>query len=681
MGRRTVWLTAVGLLVVAVAVAAGFLRGGHEAAKPKKSAAPRSLALAGGTSGSSTPTGLRKAAAGAGSVTAFTVPASSPLNADLRTLPYVAPNPIPFRAEAEPLPQASKAGGSTFVPSNPHAATQPNIPSPAQNFDGLSFSDVGAGYPPDTVGDVGPNNYIEAVNTGFRIFNKTGGTLVTSTFNTLWSGAATGTPCDTFHGGDPTVIYDAIGNRWILGDFSWSQAVGGLDNGPYYECIAVSQTANPVVGGWYRYGIRTDDAGHPWFSDYPKMGIWPDALYMSANMFDCTASCGAGTTYQDARAYAFKRTDLESGGAVSSLLSDNAGSSEFTLIPGNLRGTLPPANRDEFFVAESSSGFFWNVWKFHADFTTPVNSTFTGPVTVSQASYGCCTFPRIITPVAANTLDSLSDRAMMQAQYRNVSGTESLWATHSVPVGNNQLPMVTQWVQINVTGGVANPSPVQEQIYNPGDGLSRWMAALAVDHSGDMALGYTAADATHNPSVRYTGRLLGDGLGTLPQGEGTFVSGGGAQNNTCGGATCHRWGDYSAMSVDPIDDCTFWYVGEYYIANGSNWNTRIGSFKFTQCTPPTAATVTRFASTRTKQGVVVTWRTATETRIVGFNLYRNGSKLNRKLIAAKKSGTTGGAAYRFVDRTAPRSTTYRLQFVDLKGNRTWHTIGSTPVVR
>src|SRR4029079_13873615 len=157
----------------------------------------------------------------------------------------------------------------------------------------------------------------------------------------------------------------------------------------------------------------------------------------------------------------------------------NVGTGEFTLLPGNLRGAQPPAGRDEFFVGESTTGFAWQVYKFHADFAG-ARSTFTGPTVVNQTSYGCCTFPNVITPVAANTLDTLSDRAMMQAQYQNISGAESLWVTHTVPTANATLPELTQWAQISVTGGNASTTPVQQQIWNPADGMSRWMAALAV---------------------------------------------------------------------------------------------------------------------------------------------------------------------------------------------------------
>jgi hypothetical protein len=672
MGPRRLWLTAVLAVGIAAGVFTALFQGGRDARDAKAGFAPALNAPSGSAAASSSSAARSARRTDDIPVTAFTAPAPAVVDADVRTLPAVPANPMPVRLEVESSPATNKPSGSRLVPPSAPTPAAPNvIPAPSQNFSGLSFTDVGAGFPPDTVGDVGPNHYIEAVNTGIRIFNKSGGTLATFTFNQLWSGAGSGTACDTNNNGDPTVVYDPIGNRWFVADFAWTPAA--LDTGPYYECIAVSQTADPVAGGWFLYAIRADDNASPYLTDYPKMGIWPDALYMSVNMFDCQSNCSL-SPYQGVRAYAFRRTDLEAGLPVAVRVA-NVGTSEFTLLPGNLRGAQPPAGRDEFFAGVSGTVFAWAVYKFHADFVG-AGSTFTGPTNVNQTTYPCCSFPNVITPVAANTLDSLADRAMMQLQYRNIGGTESLWITHTIATANNTLPLLTQWVQINVSGGNANTTPVQQQIWNPADGMSRWMAALAVDRQGNMGLGYTAANATTNPQVRYTGRLVGDPLGTLPQGEGTFVAGGGTQSNVCGGAACHRWGDYSAMSVDPIDDCTFWYVGEYYAASGSNWNTRIGAFKFPGCSPPTAAVVTRFASTRSRRAVVVTWRTGTEARVVGFNLFRNGVKVNRVLIAAKRPGGTGGAAYHFVDRHAPRVAAYRLQVVDLKGKGSWYGVGS-----
>ena len=197
---------------------------------------------------------------------------------------------------------------------------------------------------------------------------------------------------------------------------------------------------------------------------------------------------------------------------------------------------------------------------------------------------------------------------MMQAQYRNLNGTESLWVNHTVKTAVNGVTGI-QWAKINVTGGTISAAPVQQQIYgNVGsDGLHRWMGSLAVDKDGNMALGYSVSSSTVNPDIRYAGRLASDPVNTLPQGETTMLAGvtRGSQSGNCGGAVCTRWGDYTAMTIDP-DGCTFWYTNEYYESTGLNWQTRIGSFKFAQCTPvdTTPPTAVDQAAT-TNQGVAV----------------------------------------------------------------------------
>ena len=459
------------------------------------------------------------------------------------------------------------------APPVPQADT--SMPAATLSFPGLDLQNWGAGWPPDTVGDVGDDFYIQAVNTSIGIWSKFGGApLAAFTFDALWSN--TGTPCDNQNRGDPTVVYDQMADRYIVADFAWSN----IQNGPYYECIAVSMSENPVTGGWWLYAYRADDAAHPWLPDYPKMGIWPDGLYMTANMFDCIdASCNTAQ-YQEVRVYAFDRADLYSGAPLSSIVVDLNSTSYFSLLPANLRGAPPPAGRVNILVSQAEA-FAYELRKFHVDWTTPASSTFTGPTDVSQTSY---TFPAAVPQPGPELLDSLGDRMMMQAQYRNLSGTESLWVNHTVRTGPNPVatnPNGIQWAQINVTGGTINTTPVQQQIYGDvsDDNVNRWMGSLAVDGQGNMALGYSVSSSSTNPGIRYSGRLATDPPNTLPQGETTLQAGGGSQS---GGF--NRWGDYSAMTVDP-DDCTFWYTTEYYAATGNNWQTRIGSFKFPSCTP------------------------------------------------------------------------------------------------
>src|ERR1700736_3868792 len=463
--------------------------------------------------------------------------------------------PVPATKQVLPgarLAPSSATGTSTQAVQGPLAP----MPGPSTSFNGMNYNSNGAGHPPDTVGDVGPNHFVQAVNTSVGIYSKTtGAALATFTFDGLWAGAGTGTSCDTTHGGDPTVIYVPQYDRFIVADFSWTN----IQNGPYYECVAVSKTSDPVNGGWWRYAVRADDAARPYLPDYPKMGIWPDGLYMTANMFACLDSSCNSATYQGARAIALNISDLVSGATLRSVVADLS-SSRFTLLPSNYRGTPPPAGRENLMVAESGSTYAWEVYKFHVDYAVPSNSTLTGPVNVSQTPYTGAADP---VTSSGNNIDTLADRAMMQNQYRNIGGVESLWVNHTIGTPSASTPTGIQWAQINVTGGNIATTPVQEQIYNNGlDGLNRFMGSLAVDRVGNMALGYTAESVSVSPDIRYAGRLSTDPVNTLPQTEVTMLPSvtRSVQTGNCGSSACTRWGDYSAMSVDPTDDCTFWYT-------------------------------------------------------------------------------------------------------------------------
>jgi hypothetical protein len=466
----------------------------------------------------------------------------------------------------------------------------PNMPNAIQNFAGLDFNTWGAGYPPDTNGDVGPNDYVQAVNTSVGIFSKSGTRLAAFTFNALWLKAGSGTPCDTNNNGDPVALYDAQADRFIVADFAWAN----LQGGPYYECIAASKTGDPT-GDWWLYAVRADDDGHKWLNDYPKLGVWPDGIYMSANMFECQDSLCSANTYQGARAWALNRDDLYSGAALRVVRFD-AGAGYFTLLPSNIRLSAPggqsPALAEgafrfylpailsgqraagpNYFVSNDFSCCGLDVFKFHVDWANPAASTFSSPTLVNVAGYND---PPNVPESGAPDLDSLGGRLMMQNQYRNVGGNESLWIAQTV-----DNPTGIRWYQLDVTGSMVATTPVQQGTYKP-DSNYRWMPSLAVDKFGNMAVGYSVSSANQHPDIRYAGRLASDPLGTLGQGETTLMSGGGSQTN-CFLGTCTRWGDYSAMTVDPVDGCTFWYTTEYYAADGGDWQTRIGSFRFAGC--------------------------------------------------------------------------------------------------
>lgn len=473
------------------------------------------------------------------------------------------------------------------------------MPDPIRTFAGLGFYDTctggqcGAGWPPDTNGDVGPNHYIQAVNTAFGIYSKAGAPLASTTFNSLWSGANTGTPCDNLHDGDPVVIYDPMGDRWFVTDFAFPMS-GGSPAAPCYECIAVSQTPDPVSGGWYLYAInqtRPPSATSDLLNDYPKFGIWTDGLYQSANMFSIATGSFWGVGY-----WAYNRLDMEAGKPITPIVASSTSSSDFTTLPANLRigpqAAFPPNGTPAYFVAQTNGAYSFRVRKFSVNWNAlPPSGILSGATTVSEANgWGNPYSPS--QPGTSQTLDSLGYRAMVQAQYRNLGGAESIWLNHTGGGGSSLDGIL--WAQLGVTGGIIATSPVQQQFYQPDTTLHRWMGSLAVDGQGNMALGYSTSNgsAPNYPSLKYSGRLVGDALNTLQQTEKTLWAGTGVQDYN----GYDRWGDYSAMTVDPTDDCTFWYTNEYYQTSGTNptrnWQTLVGSFKFPSCTLSSGTLIT-----------------------------------------------------------------------------------------
>ena len=443
----------------------------------------------------------------------------------------------------------------------------PNVAtSGGLNFDGLGNGIPGFNLqyaPPDTVGAVGATQYVQWVNAMFAVYNKSTGAIV-SGFpkygNALWQGFGGG--CETNNDGDPIVQYDKAAGRWVLTQFSVSTT-------PYLECVAVSQTSD-ATGAYYRYAFSY---GTTQFNDYPKMSVWPDGYYITYNIFN------NAQTFAGAKACAFDRAKMLTGAAATQQcfqLSTSYGG----LLPSDLDGaTAPPAGSPNYLLSLGTTSSLY-MWKFHVDWNTPANTTLTGPTSIPVAAYteACSGGTCITQPGTSNKLDSLADRLMYRLAYRNRGGIESLLVNHSVSVGTNKRNQIAsvRWYEVRTPNGT--PSVYQQGTLGTSDGIHRWMGSIASDKQGNIALGYSASSSSVFPSVRYTGRLVTDALGTM-QAENTIVNGTGSQTGTL-----HRWGDYSAMTVDPVDDCTFWYTQEYMKTNGSfNWNTRIASFKFPGC--------------------------------------------------------------------------------------------------
>lgn len=398
------------------------------------------------------------------------------------------------------------------------------------------------------------------VNLNVAVFDKTTGNLVAgpTAGNALWSGF--GGPCETNNSGDPISQYDKAGGRWVLAQPVFTS--------PYMYCVAVSTTSD-ATGTYYRYAFATPN-NTTVFPDYPKLGIWPDAYYASFNGF-------TGNTFTGTIACAYQRSAMLTGAPATQVCFQQM-SSLGSLLPSDLDGaTAPPAGSPNFYMSFGSNSL--ELFKFHVDFSTPANSTFTGPTVIPVAAFteACSGGACIPQPTTSQKLASLGDRLMYRLAYRNRSGIESLLVNHSIHVsgGKHSQTSGVRWYEIQRPN--SSPTVYQQGTFSP-DSTSRWMGSIAMDKAGNIALAYSASSGSVFPAIRFTGRVPSDPLGTL-EGENSIQTGAGSQV-----AGLSRWGDYSSMSVDPVDDCTFWYTTEYLMYSGAyNWSTRIASFKFPTC--------------------------------------------------------------------------------------------------
>ena len=483
------------------------------------------------------------------------------------------------------------------------------VGSPIANFEGLSNQDNFNVFgfrvnPPDPVGDVGPNHYVEMINLVFGVFSKAGTLLLGPVdTGTLWAGFPIEDCTDP--SGDPIVVYDQLADRWILSQLTARgfDAQGNFNGLPFYNCVAVSTTGDPT-GSYYRYAFITSQEGSSsaFFPDYPKMGVWTDSYALTSRDFGSNDEYGISV-------YAFEKNKMLNGQparavhffldgnnpAILPLVGDG-------LLPADLDGskkpktdtTIPIVGTQDDGAPYGATFDALNVFDLSVKWrSTPVASlALSTQLTVAAfdsvfpcvggfGSRDCLPQPGITN--TAQYLDVLSyrQRPTWRLAYRNFGGHEALVTNQSVEA----LPGVAgaRWYEVRRDAAGAY-SLFQQGTFAPGDGVHRWMGSIAQDKFGNAALGYSVVNgATVFPGIRYTGRLASDPLGVMAQGEQTIIAGSGVQTTTNS-----RWGDYTSMNVDPTDDCTFWYVNEYYTAAGqasslAGWQTRIASFKLPGC--------------------------------------------------------------------------------------------------
>jgi hypothetical protein len=495
----------------------------------------------------------------------------------------------PLRDEVDPPTPSVPRGGRDFEPGRPQAVgnTNPSTVDPlAQLSMGSSaavteprVSTTGVGVdpnarvaPPDTTGDLGPNHYVQWVNSRYAIYTLTrDANKAITDFNAVPGFPKNGNAvfagmnsrCATTNDGDPIVQYDQMADRWVL-----TQFVAG--SSPYLQCVAVSTTPDPT-GTYYRYEFSYGND----FNDYGKMGVWSDSYVMTFNMFRRARS------FVGNRVCAYERSKMLLGQTARQICSQTS-SSYGSLLPADIEGANLPAAGTALPLLSITSSTLLS-WKFAVNWTAGTG-TLTGPTTVT----GVATFSRacgggtcIPQPGVTQLIDSLADRLMYRLSYRKFAdGHESLLVNHSVA---NAGTTAVRWYELRNAAGntisAATPVVYQQGTHAPTPDY-RWMGSAAMDKTGGIAIGYNISNKTNlNPSIRYAGRGPADPLGVLGA-EGGLLTGPGVQT----GNNLSRWGDYSTLNVDPVDGCTMVFTTEFIPSNGSfNWSTHIGSFKLSTC--------------------------------------------------------------------------------------------------
>ncbi|MFZ0819174.1 MAG: hypothetical protein WAM91_03840 [Candidatus Acidiferrales bacterium] len=453
----------------------------------------------------------------------------------------------------DPVVQTSATGGALIGATN------------FTSFLGMSWDGI---TPPDPNASIGATQIVEVVNTDYAVYSKTGQTILAPTFiDSIWSHF--GGQCDPFatngnNYADPVVLYDKLAGRWFVGVIA--ELMPNFPN-TYTICLAVS-TSSDATGSYNRYAMPPVSK----LPDYDKYAVWPDAYYASFNV---------GGTGPDAEACAFDRSAMLAGSPMSMVCFQTGQNS---MLPSDLDGSTPPPTGEPNFYLEIATTSSLNLFRFHVDFVNQNNSTFTGPVSIpvdsfSEACAGDGSFDTCI-PQAFTTqqLEALGDRLMHRLAYRNFGDHESLAVNQSVAAGSSTGP---RWYEIRDPDGT--PAVFQQGTFAP-DSKFRWMGSICMDGKGNMALGYSVSSATTFPAIGVTGRFLGDPLGVM-QAESIILQPGGADTVSA------RWGDYTSMAIDPIDDATFLYTNEFYNTSGGNWETFLTTFKLASSAPPVTSLI------------------------------------------------------------------------------------------
>ncbi|MEI6851257.1 MAG: fibronectin type III domain-containing protein [Bacteroidota bacterium] len=489
----------------------------------------------------------------------------------------------------EKLSQRSYPYSSSALPNGPDAVWQKSMPksaakgaAPVQNFAGQTSPY----YPPDCNGAAGPNHFMQAINTTYAIYSKTGTLMAGPTaMNTLFSGL----PGATYNDGDPIILYDDQAQRFLAVEFS----ISGTND---YMLVAVSTTSDPT-GTWYKYSFDVADT-----PDYEKFGIWQDGYYMADN----------NSSGNDI--YVFQRSVMLTGGASPQMIGfDNP--NRPTSIDGFM--CVPPVDNDGAFAPAGSPGTFiafnddaiaggsdqlW-IYELAANWVTPASSTFARVqqinVTAFDSNFGTG-WDNISQSGTTQKVDAIPQVIMNVPQYRNFGTYQTIVCCHSVDVDGTDHAGV-RWYELHRGTETSGGWTVRQQGTYAPDANSRWLGSIMLNGSGKIGLGYSISSSSTFPGIRYTGQssaAYNSASGLMDVPEQIITTGAYSQSGQ------NRWGDYSQMSVDPSDDQTFWFTSEY-IGSGGTRNTQIASFKIGNAPVATTLAATSITSvTATLNGIV-----------------------------------------------------------------------------
>jgi hypothetical protein len=498
------------------------------------------------------------------------------------------------------------------------------------SFDGLGEGFYGPGgpwrgrNPSDNSLAVGPDHIVQTVNSSLAIFSKAGEVLYGPVpTNTVFHGF--GGSCEQRNNGDAVVRYDQLAGRWLVVMPLFSRAParpdqpgewtasGGVylsppgvagqpgeaaplfvpppaaeapveprraagappppqETGPYSMCYAVSAGPDPM-GPYYRYEFL-----RPLFPDYPRPAIWPDGYYVPTSTGDDVIQKHACVADRDA---------MLAGGPATEQCVVLDGVS--FLNNADLDGqALPPDGAPNLILAAGGAqlrGVYEDdalyAWRFHVDWSDPSATRLTGPERIAVAPYHFLCDGQLTRcvrqPGTDQHLDSQGDKLMARVVYRNVDGRQTVAAVHSVATraGGGGV----RWYELSVSDA-GTITLRQQGTYAP-DGSYRWLGSPALDRQGNLVIGYSFGGTPHYPGQRLAARLRDDPLGVMTFAETVLVEGEASQANTL------RWEDYTQTAVDPVDDCTIWYVGDYLRKDATTYSTRIGAFRLPGCTGET----------------------------------------------------------------------------------------------